>query len=175
MVRGCRPLTMEGCCDSTPILCKGGCPHCAHKSRSVVKLLSVLHLLRQSFRLQEISVCHTISSVSCYIRNRTPPKLPTPLRGDPPAPWLLPMPRLGSPGDCRRVVDLLQIVQLDAIALLDSVFPGLSLMPLATSPFWDVSHGGFGPILWAVQLLPTAANHYTRFPFVTNSARNGQS
>ena len=63
-------LTMEGCGDSIPDLCKVPCSQCAHKSRSPVKCFqcsSVVDLSRQPFGPKETRVCHELSSASCYM------------------------------------------------------------------------------------------------------------
>ena len=73
MVRGSSPLTMEGCGDSTPNLCKW-CKDAWSTLRAQIEkcsqVVSELHASFQPFGPKETSVSHELSSVSCYIPPR---------------------------------------------------------------------------------------------------------
>ena len=67
MVRGRRPLTMEGCGDSIPNLCEDVWSTLRAHIEKCSQVFSELYLSRQPFGPKETSVCHELSPVSCYM------------------------------------------------------------------------------------------------------------
>ena len=67
MVRRRIPLTMEGCGDSTPNLCNDAWCTLRAQIEKCSQVFSELYLSRQPFSPKETSVCHELSSVSCYM------------------------------------------------------------------------------------------------------------